>query len=306
MKIHKLVTLAFLAIIPVFALGNDLIGEDIVSAGNIVKQYTRPRLSMINCIEALKYVYGDNAKSSGIKYLRDIYSRQLELAASHHFVIWDQSKNPEIKSLSYILYDLEYNEAKLCKELESPDAQMSLYIFLGKSMAISVTAKDSTEAEKLRSQALRKEFTGFVIKNFQFELNIKEFCSAEKQASEILDSFIKSNTKLKNSDAFNTPTAELIAEFNQRGVDGINKLKSSEYFFYKTLIGQSSDRLFWKFEENDKLISLKINEQKSIGNCVVSDITITVEGLRSGVRNFSLKVAHLVRSDRGLEVIGIN
>jgi hypothetical protein len=306
MKIHKLVTLAFLAIIPVFALGNDLTGEDIVSAGNIVKQYTRPRLSMINCIEALKYVYGDNAKSSGIKYLRDIYSRQLELAASHHFVIWDQSKNSEIKKLSYILYDLEYNQAKLCKGLDSPDAQVSLYNFLGRSMAVSVTAEDSTEAEKLRAQALRKEFTGFVIKNFEFELNIKEFCYAEKQASEILDSFIKSKPNLKNSDAFITPTAELIAEFNQRGVDGINKLKSSEYFFYRTLIGQSIDRLFWKFEESDRLIALQINHQKTVGNCVISDVTMTVEGVHSGVRNLSFKVAHLVRSDRGLEVIGVN
>jgi len=306
MKLNELLTLALFAIIPIFSLGNDLNQEDVITAGNVVKQYLRPRLSLNNCMEALKYVCDNNTKSPSVKYLRDIYSRQLELAASHHFVAWDQSKDIELKNLSINLWDLESKEAKLCKDLESPDALMSFYSFLGKSMAIGVTARDSNEAEKQREQAFKTEAKEYFIKNLQFASDIQEICAKENVAEENIVSFLKLHPNLKNDEVFNTPRNELLIEFNQRGMDGINKLKSSEYLFYRTLIGKSSDRLFWTFEESDKLISLKINEQKSIGNCVVSDITITVEGLRSGVKNFSLKVAHLVRSDRGLEVIGIN
>jgi hypothetical protein len=306
MKIHQFVTISLLGIIPVLSIGTELKHEEIVAAGNVVKQYSRPRLSLNNCIEALKYVCDNNTKSASVKYLRDIYSRQLELAASHHFVIWDQSKNLEIKNLSITLWDLESKEAKLCKDLESPDALMSFYNFLGQSMAIGFTARDSIEAEKQREQAFKTEANGLFIKNLQFAADIENIRAKENTADEKIAFFLKLHPDLKNSEVFNSPVKELLAEFNQRGSDGINKLKSSEYLFYSTLIGYSSDRLHWTFEEGDKLISLKINEQKSIGNCVVSDITITVEGLRSGVRNFSLKVAHIVRSDRGLEVLGIN
>jgi hypothetical protein len=306
MKKLKLVALILFGITPILSIGTELNNEDLITAGSVVKQYLRPRLSLNNCMEALKYVCDNDTKSPSVKYLRDIYSRQLELAASHHFVAWDQSKNIELKNLSINLWDLESKEAKLCKDLESPDALMSFYSFLGKSMAIGVTARDSNEAEKQREQVFKNEANGLIIKNLQFASDIKEIYAKENAAEENIVSFLKLHPNLKNNEIFNTPRNELLTEFNQRGMDGINKLKSSEYLFYRTLIGKSSDRLFWTFEENDKLISLKINEQKSIGNCVVSDITITVEGLRSGVRNFSLKVAHLVRSDRGLEVIGIN
>jgi hypothetical protein len=306
MKIHRFVTFAVSGIISTLSYGSEFSSEELVHVNNLVNQHQLPKLSLNNSREALKYVYGEDAKSYSVKYLRDNYSSDLELAASYHHVIWDQSKNFELKNLSIKLHNLESAEAKLCRELESPNIQTAIYNFLGKSMAIGVTARDSSEAEKQRDQAIKIEAQMLLIKHLKFEASIQNIFVKDQEADESIKTFTKLHPNLLNSDLFKKSKNDLIIELNQRGIDGIKKLKSSDNFFYQTLIGSKSEKNSWKFEETDKLISLRINEQKLIGNCIISDVSVSVIGIQWGFKKLNFRVSHLVRSDRELEVIAVN
>lgn len=306
MKFYKVVTIILLGAIPVSSFSNELTNDEVVSASNVIKQYYRHKLSLRNCADSLQYVYGNNEKTTTVKFLKDVYSRQLELAASYHLVLHDQSRNIEIKKLSQSLYDLELMEAKVAKELENPSAAEYIINFFQESIATSFNEKNSVQSEKIREQQLKNNFQEYIKKAENFTSSLQEVFKLDNDGQKKISIFLKLHREIPDIEILNTQNNE----HNSCAAEGIKILKSSSVQFFRTLIGESlgknQNHIAWRFEESDKLLSLEIIDQKTFGNCIVSNVSLTVCGLNEHQNKMIFKVAHLVTDDYSLKVIGLN
>lgn len=292
---YLLLTLASLtALTPVFGKEAELSAASKEALGKLVAETMRPSLVFSHKIDALKFNRGEVEQAVAVKLFRD-HAGSFELAAAHGLVIRDETRDPVVATLALRFAMARKDEAALCANLQAPDAAADFTRFLLQSMAFSALAKDRKEADELVLGSAIGNSLQHLGSQAKVTGDAARLKDCENQVLQAIDEFSKRYPELDEDAGFAKPIKQLLTEQAQRGQKAAKSLAADTKVFYQSLIGQRSERLNWNFEALDKLISLKVLEQKAIGTCVCSHVELVVQGGTSGkVRTLDIKVVHLV------------
>jgi|GEM_PF-6428826 len=292
-----------LATAPAFSA--ELDKADVERAGHLCAQSIRPTLILNYELQGIQSVYGEADRTACIKLLKQ-YARQVELAASYHHVTIDTTLNAELLLLAESLRTLRLQEAKLCANLVEPNPAVDTLTFLARSAAIGMSERDSAKASQLRSDLFLNSAISHLGAQIKLSQDGNSIAAKEREAFQAILSFMAAHKDLEGNKTFEGPIQNLEAEHTQRGQELAAQLKSQPALLVQSLMGQASTKLQWTFEASDKIISVKVNDQKTFGVCVVSDVTMVIQGQRAGVRTLNFKVAHQMNRVGAITVIGLN
>jgi hypothetical protein len=292
-----------LATAPAFSA--ELAKADIERAGQLCAESIRPTLILNYEMQSIQLVYGEADRTACIKLLKS-YAGQVELAASYHHVAIDTTLNPELLLLANSLRTLRLEETKLCANLAEPNLTVDTLSFLARSVSIGMNERDSVKASQLRNDLFLNSAMSHLGAQIKLNQDGKNIVAKEREAFQAILNFLSTHKDLEGNQTFEEPIRNLEAEHLKRGRDLADLLKSQPELLAQTLMGLSSSKLQWNFEPSDKVISTKVNDQKTLGICVVSDVTMTIQGQRAGVRTLNFKVAHQMNRVGFITVIGLN
>lgn len=289
----------------VSAFAANLDKPDIERAGRLCAQAVRPSIILSYEMQSVQLVFGESDRSTCLKLLK-AYTGQVELAASYHHVTGDTTNNVELLVLAKSLQDLRRQEAQLCANLVEPNAAADTLAFLGRSAFIGMTENDRQKANQLRNQAFLNASIGHLAAQMKLSQDGQKIIAQEKAAMQAVFNFLDTHPELKDNNDFEAPIQALIEEHTKRGEALAKRLQNEPNLLVQTLLGSYSSKLQWTFDASDKIISVKVNEQKTFGVCVVSDVTIVAQGQRAGVRTLNLKVAHQANRVGMITLIALN
>lgn len=267
--------------------------SDIERLGHLAAQDARPTLLSKDEGQGYKYVYGDAVERYYPSILKE-HAALLERAAAHHRVVSDMTRNPEVFNFAHRMYELRLAQAKTLGSIQFPDIGSDFARFMAQGMFIGMTSKTNKEADEKIAAAFRNQAMNHLGSQLDLQVSIKNFASLEEQAKATWANFLNDHPGLAQESAYAAPLKELTAEHSRRGQDGLAQLNSSPQFFYSTLVGRSSERLNWLFEKEDQALTLQVNEQKTIGVYILSDVTMRIRGKSGQERTINFKALHLV------------
>jgi hypothetical protein len=297
--------LLFVALTAAPSFAADLSKADIERAGNLCAQALRPTIILNYEIEATTAVFGGPDRATCVNLLKK-YAGQVEMAASYHRETTDLTSNPELLRLANSLCEIRRDEAKLCANLIDPNPAADALSFLGQSAVIGMRENDPKRAAQLREKAFFDGLMGHIGSQLQLNADGVKIVSQEKDAAQKLLGFLAAHPELQGDSDFEGPTRTLLSEHKKRGEAMAASLKRNPDLLTQSLLGLSSDRLGWTFDQADKIISVQVNDQKCIGICAVSDVTIVAQGQRAGLRTLTFKVAHEANRLGAVSVIALN
>lgn len=300
----RILIVTVLSLSSVFAKSFD--DSDVEIAGNLFAQSFRPTLVLSYEMQAIDDVFGGESNRSPAIGLLKNHAGQVELAASYHRVTLDTTKNQELLKLANDLYLLRHEESQICSDLVEPNSANDAMVLLGKLAYIESSSDNRQEREQLQSDAFVKGMMSHLGAQIKLGVDATRILRIEKECYEVLMAFLSAHPELNDSKVFNSPLLNLYNEHLKRGEELASKLKNDPEILVNSLLGLTSEKLNWRFDQADKIISVKINNQKKFGICVVSDVTIVSRGFISGKKTLNFKVAHQVNRLGGISVIALN